>query len=77
MLFLEKLMTFTDNLITFEPKHLKTNNMACPPSEDQPGHSPSLISSFAVHSKDSQGPKASKFFMATEKTLISLGGCPG
>ena len=43
------------------PLYVKTNNMACAPSEnsDQPGHPPSLIRVFAVRSKDSQGPKAS------------------
>ena len=39
----------------------KTNKMTCALSEDsdQPGHPPSLISAFTVHSKDSQGPKVS------------------
>ena len=34
----------------FEPRHEKTNKMACAPSEDsdQPGHPPSLINVFAV-----------------------------
>ena len=51
----------------------KTSKMTCVPIEDsdQPGHPPSLIRVFAVHSKDSQG-----FFMCTAKTLIRLGGCP-
>ena len=37
---------------TFGPPHYKTNKMACAPSEDsdQPGHPPSLIRVFAVHS---------------------------
>ena len=36
----------------FEPHRDKTNKMACAPSEDsdQPGHPPSLIRVFAVHS---------------------------
>ena len=39
----------------YEPPHDKTNKMACVPSEDsdQPGHSPSLIRDFAVHSMGS------------------------
>ena len=40
-------------LFTYEPEHNKTNNkMTCAPSEDfdQPGHPPSLIRIFAVHS---------------------------
>ena len=38
---------------TYEPPRDKTNKMACAPSEDseQPGHPPSLIRVFAVHSK--------------------------
>ena len=37
----------------YEPRHDKTNKMACAPSEDsdQPGHPPSLIRVFAVHMK--------------------------
>ena len=40
---------------TFVPPHDKTNKMACAPSEDsdQPGHSPSLTSVFAVRSMGS------------------------
>ena len=36
----------------YEPPHDKTNKMACAPSKssDQPGHPPSLIRVFAVHS---------------------------
>ena len=43
----------------FEPSHDKTNKMSCAHSEDsdQPEHSPSLIRTFAVCSKDSQGTK--------------------
>ena len=39
----------------FEPPHDKTNKIACAPSEDsdQPGHPPSLIRVFAVHSMTS------------------------
>ena len=35
-----------------EPRHDKTNQSDCAPSEDsdQPGHQPSLIRIFAVHS---------------------------
>ena len=33
---------------TFELQHDKTNKMTCAPSEDQPGHPPSLIRVFAV-----------------------------
>ena len=46
---------------SFEPQHDKTNKMTCAPSEDsdQPGHSPSLIRVFAVHSMGSKGPKVS------------------
>ena len=38
---------------TNEPRHDKTNKMACVPSEDsdQPGHPPSLIRAFAVRMK--------------------------
>ena len=44
-----KLMTFQ----LFEPRHEKTNKMACAPSEDsgQPGHPPRLISVFAARMK--------------------------
>ena len=37
----------------FEPPHDKTIKMACVPSEDsdRPGHLPSLIRVFSVHSK--------------------------
>ena len=40
---------------TFQPPHDKTNKMVCVPSEDsdQPGHPPSLIRYFAVHSMGS------------------------
>ena len=40
----------TFRLDTYEPRHDKTNKMACAPSEDsdQPGHPPSLIRVFAV-----------------------------
>ena len=36
-----------------EPRHDKTNNMSCAPSEDsdQPGHLPSLIRVLAVRMK--------------------------
>ena len=39
----------------YEPPHDKTNKMACAPSEDsdQPGHPPSLIRVFVVHSMGS------------------------
>ena len=48
---------------SFEPPHDKTNNMACVPREDsdQPGHMPSLIRVFAVHSVGSWGPKLSSW----------------
>ena len=38
---------------TVEPRHDKTNKMACSPSKDsdQPGHLPSLIRVFAVRMK--------------------------
>ena len=38
----------------YEPPHVKTNKVACAPSEDsdQPGHPPSLIRVFAVRSMD-------------------------
>ena len=44
-----------------EPPHDKTNKVTCAPSEysDQPGHPPSLIRVFAVHSVGSEGPKLS------------------
>ena len=47
--------------IKYEPPHDKTNKMTFTPSEDsdQPWHLPSLIRVYAVHSKGSQGPKAS------------------
>ena len=40
-------------MAVYEPPHDKTNKMACAPSEDsdQPGHSPSLITVFAVRMK--------------------------
>ena len=43
------------NLYTLEPPHDKSNKMICAPSEDsaQPGHWPSLIRVFAVHSMGS------------------------
>ena len=46
---------------TFEPLHDKTNKMTCVPSKDsdQPGHPPSLIRVFAVHSIGSKGPNVS------------------
>ena len=46
---------------SFEPAHDKTYKMACAPSEDsdQPGHLPSLIRDFAVHSMGSLGNKLS------------------
>ena len=39
--------------VVFEPRHVKTNKMACAPSEDsdQPGHPRSLIRVFAVRMK--------------------------
>ena len=39
----------------YEPPPDKTNKMVCVPSEDsdQPGHPPSLIRVFALHSKGS------------------------
>ena len=39
----------------FEPPHDKTSKMTCEPSEDsdQPGHLPSLIRVFVVHSMGS------------------------
>ena len=58
----EKLLTGTLSLNTnkkhFEPPHDKTNKMTFVPSEDsdQPGHLPSLIRVFAVHSMVSLGP---------------------
>ena len=38
---------------TYEPRHDKTNNVSCAPSEtsDQPGHPPNLIRVFAVRMK--------------------------
>ena len=59
-------------LYIFQPPHHKTNEVACAPSEDsdQPGHPLSLMSSrrkrgsFTTH-------------IATAKTLIRLGECPG
>ena len=41
--------------LTNEPPHDNTNKMACAPSEDsdQPGHPPSLIRVFTVHSMGS------------------------
>ena len=40
------------DFITIEPPRDKTNKMTCAPSKDldQPGHPPSLIRVFAVHS---------------------------
>ena len=44
-----------------EPPHVKTNKVACAPTEDsvQPGHPPSLIRVFAVRFMGSKGPKVS------------------
>ena len=44
---------FAGCIHVYEPHHDKTNQMICVPSEDsdQSGHSPSLISAFAVHIK--------------------------
>ena len=44
-----------------EPHRDKSNKMACAPSEDsdQPGHPPSLIRVFTVHSMGSLAPKFS------------------
>ena len=39
------------SLSTIEPPRDKTNKMACAPSEEQPGHPPSLIRVFAVRMK--------------------------
>ena len=48
----------------------------CAPSKDsdQPGHPPSLIRVFTVHSVGSCGPKVSS--CRQQKTLIRLGRCP-
>ena len=45
------ILMYEDVLTLNEPRHDKTNQVACAPSEDsdQPGHSPSLIRVFAVH----------------------------
>ena len=50
--------------------------MICAPSEDsdQPGHPPSLIRVFAVHSVGGWGPNVSS---CEQQRLIRLGGCPG
>ena len=50
--------------------------MTCAPSEDsdQPGHLPSLIKVFAVHSIEGKGPKLSS---CGQWKLIRLGKCPG
>ena len=44
-----------------EPPQDKISKMACAPSEDsdQPGHPPSLIRVFAVHSMGIRGPNVS------------------
>ena len=54
------IIKFTIAFDTFEPQHDKTNNMACAArdrsawaSAQQPGHLPSLIRAFAVHSMGS------------------------
>ena len=49
------------SLIKNEPQHNNTNKMTCSPSKDsdQPVHLHILFRVFAVHSEDSQGPKAS------------------
>ena len=63
--------------VQYEPQHVKTNTMACAPSEDsdQSGHPPSLIRVFVLHSKDSRGPKAS---LNVQRRLWSdWVGCPG
>ena len=59
-----------------EPPHDKTNKMACAPSDnsDHPGHPPSLIWVFAVHSMGSKEPKLPSW---GQRRLIRLGGCPG
>ena len=45
----------TRYLGTFEPPHDKTNKLICAPSKDsdQPGHPPSLVRGFVVHSMGS------------------------
>ena len=55
-----------------EPRHDKTNKVACAPSEDsdQPGRPPSLIRHFAVRMKKAWGPKLPTD--RTAKTLIRL-----
>ena len=46
------------SLVPFEPRHDKTNKLTCVPSEDsdQPGHVPSLIRIFAMHSVVAEDP---------------------
>ena len=48
----------------------------CAPSEysDEPGHPPSLIRVFVLHSMGSKGPQ---FSSRGQRRLIRLGGCPG
>ena len=59
-----------------EPPHDKTNKMACAPSEDseQPGHLPSLIRVFAVHTKKTW---VLSYPLSAQPRLIRLGWCPG
>ena len=47
------MIQYWGNLFLNEPRHDKTNKVACAPSEDsdQPGHPPSLIRVFAVRMK--------------------------
>ena len=46
-------MSILSIVTVYEPRHDKTNKVACAPSEDsdQPGHPPSLIRVFAVRMK--------------------------
>ena len=55
-------MTVLNFMLSFyEAPYDKANKLACAPSEDSeyPGHSPTLIRVFAVHSTDNYGPKLS------------------
>ena len=60
---------------SFEPRHDKTNNMACVPGEDsdQPGHSPSLIRVFAVCMKKHW---VLGYPLSAQRRLIRLGRWP-
>ena len=70
---LTKLCSFYSYMI-HEPPHVKTNQMACAPSEDsdQPGHPHSLIRVFTVCMKKAW---VLSYPLSAQRRLIRLGRC--